>query len=49
MAQALVVTKLVYEHVVWDAYIGIGHGLHKSLFRGCLAGTVLLSGSRRCS
>ena len=25
MAQALVVTKLAYEHEVWDVYIGIGN------------------------
>ena len=33
MARALVVTKLAYEHVVGDIYIGIGHGLRKSLLK----------------
>ena len=33
MARALVVTKLAYEHVVPDVYIGIGHSLHKSLLK----------------
>ena len=49
MAQALVVTKLSYEHEVWNVYIGIGGGLHKCPFRVSLAGTVLLSDSRRGS
>ena len=36
MARALVVTKLVYEHVVQDVYIDMGHGLRKCLLKNVL-------------
>ena len=49
MAQALVVTKLAYEHGVWDVYIGIGEGLHKSPVRECLAGMAPLGSSQQRS